>query len=149
MDEIQAYQVDNDAQGNRSELPGDLIFKDVNGDKIINSLDEVPIGYAQNANPYMSYGINGNIGWKGITLTFDFAGATMQTYRRQWEAQIPYQSNGAGPGYLLADVWHHADVYDANSAWIEGTYPAIRKNSTSHINFSKNSFWMTNVNYMR
>jgi hypothetical protein len=97
----------------------------------------------------MSFGLNGNIGWKGVTLSFDFAGATMQSYRRQYEGQIPYQSNGSGPWYLLADVWHQADVYDATSPWVEGTYPAIRKNSTSHINFQKNSFWVTNVNYLR
>lgn len=149
VDEIAAYQIDNDGQGNRSELPGDFIYQDTNGDKIINGMDQVPIGYAEGANPYMSYGINGNVGWKGFTLTFDFAGASMQSYRRQYEAQIPYQSNGGGPWYLIADVWHHADVYDATSAWVEGTYPAIRKNSTSHINFQKNSFWVTNVNYMR
>ncbi|MCX6670708.1 MAG: glycosyltransferase family 39 protein, partial [Euryarchaeota archaeon] len=66
-----------------------VVYQDTNGDKIINSMDQVPIGYAEGANPYMSYGINGNVGWKGITLTFDFAGASMQSYRRQYEAQIP------------------------------------------------------------
>ncbi len=148
MEQIADYQVNNDGQGNRSELPGDFMYQDINGDKIINSLDQVPIGYAEGANPYMSYGLNGEAGWKGITLTFDFAGATMQSYRRQYEAQIPFQSNGAGPWYLLADVWHQADPYDNSSPWIAGTYPALR-NNTSHINFQKNSFWVTNVNYLR
>jgi TonB-linked SusC/RagA family outer membrane protein len=148
-DEIAGYLINNDGQGNRTQLPGDFIYQDTNGDKIINTMDQVPIGYAEGANPYMSFGLNGNIGWKGVTLSFDFAGATMQSYRRQYEGQIPYQSNGSGPWYLLADVWHQADVYDATSPWVEGTYPAIRKNSTSHINFQKNSFWVTNVNYLR
>lgn len=149
MDQIADYKINNDGQGNRSELPGDLMFQDTNHDGIINSMDQVPIGYAEGANPYMSYGLNGQVGWKGLTLTFDFAGGSMQSYRRQWEAQIPYQSDGSGPWYLLGDVWHQADVYDNTSPWVAGEYPAVRKNSTSHVNFNKSSFWVTNVRYMR
>jgi hypothetical protein len=97
----------------------------------------------------MAFGLNGNAGWKGLSLVFDFAGATMQSYRRQYEGQIPYQSNGSGPWYLLADVWHQADPWDNSSPWVAGTYPAIRSTNTSHINFTKSSFWVTNVTYMR
>lgn len=149
IEEISNYQINNDGQGNRTQLPGDLIFQDTNGDKIITTLDQVPIGYAEGANPYMSFGLNGTAGWKGFSLAFDFAGGTMQSYRRQFEAQIPYQSNGAGPGYLLADVWHQEDPYDNTSQWVADTYPAIRSINTSHFNFQKSSFWVTNVSYMR
>ncbi len=149
LEEIADYQINNDGRGNTSHLPGDIKYQDTNGDKIINSLDQVPIGYAQGANPYMGYGITGNADWKGISLRFDFAGATMQTYRRQYEAQIPYQSNGSGPWYLLGDVWHQTDAWDNTSPWVAGTYPAIRSTNTSHMNFSKSTFWVTNVNYLR
>jgi TonB-linked SusC/RagA family outer membrane protein len=149
MEEITDYKINNDGQGNRTQLPGDFKFQDTNGDKVINTLDQVPIGYAEGANPYMAFGLNGTAGWKGFSLAFDFAGATMQSYRRQYEGQIPYQSNGSGPWYLLADVWHQADPWDKNSAWVAGTYPAIRSTNTSHINFQKSSFWVTNVTYLR
>src|SRR5690606_9284669 len=44
-EEIRNHPIDNDGQNNASQLPGDFIYKDVNGDGIINGLDERPIGY--------------------------------------------------------------------------------------------------------
>ncbi len=49
QEEIDNYTVNNDGQGNRTQLPGDFIYKDVNGDGIINGMDERPIGYAEGA----------------------------------------------------------------------------------------------------
>lgn len=150
VDEINNYPINNDGQGNRNMLPGDFIYKDVNGDKIINSLDERPIGYALGAQPYASFGLNTSFAWKGISLTLDFAGATMQSYRRNWELKFPFQNNGSAPEYMFTDRWHQEDPYNNTSKWIAGTYPAVRKNLTSHVNFSRtNDFWVTNVNYFR
>ena len=35
-----------------SEIGGDLIYEDLNGDKIINALDQRPIGYAVGGSSY-------------------------------------------------------------------------------------------------
>src|SRR3546814_779368 len=91
---IDNHTVNIDGQGNRSLLPGDLIFKDVNGDGIINDLDLEPIGYAEGAFPYFNYGINGRVSWKGISVAFDLVGAGMQTYFRDWELKYPFHTNG-------------------------------------------------------
>lgn len=149
MDDINNYNVDNDGQGNRTELPGDFKFQDVNGDHIINSLDQRPIGYAQGAQPYMSFGTNFNFEWKRFTLAIDFAGATMQSFRRTVELLFPFQNNGNSARYMLVDRWHREDPYNPNSAWIPGTYPAIRKDNTTHVNYALNDFWLTNVHYFR
>ena len=148
--EIDSYGINNDGQGNRTQLPGDLIFDDANGDGIINGLDQRPIGYAQGAQPYVSFGLNSHVSFKGITVALDLAGATMQTYLREFEAQIPFQNNGAGVGYLISDAWRRTDPFDANSAWIPGTYPAVRKDVANHVNFAnRNDFWIINVHYLR
>lgn len=149
QEEIDNYQINNDGQGNRTALPGDFKYEDVNGDKIINNLDQRPIGYAQGAQPYMSFGINGSVAWQGITLRFDFAGASMQSYLRDWELRYPFQNNGSSPAYMFQDRWHREDPYDPNSRWIAGKYPAIRKDNTTHINYQVNDFWITNVRYIR
>lgn len=150
QEQIDNHPINNDGQGNRTLLPGDLIYDDVNGDKIINELDQRPIGYAEGAQPYASMGLNTQFGYKGISLIIDFAGATMQTYRREFEAQIPFQNNGAGVGYLITDAWRRTDPFDPNSAWIPGTYPAVRKDNPTHVNYSRrNDFWITNVHYVR
>ncbi|MDO1450387.1 TonB-dependent receptor [Rhodocytophaga aerolata] len=148
--EIDEYTINNDEQGNKTQLPGDFKFKDVNGDGLINFLDERPIGYALGANPYMSFGINGSVAWKGFTLLVDFAGANMQSFLRDWELKIPYQNNGTSPAYMLEDRWHREDPFNADSPWVGGTYPAIRKDNASHVNLSRRSdFWITNVRYVR
>jgi TonB-linked SusC/RagA family outer membrane protein len=147
--EIEGHAIDNDGQGNRTQLPGDFIYKDVNGDGIINGLDERPIGYAEGANPYLSFALNTSFAYKGFTLFMDFAGASLQSFQRNWELKIPYQNNGTSPHFMLEDRWHREDPYDPNSAWIPGTYPAIRKDNSSHVNFRKSDFWITNVRYIR
>lgn len=147
--EIESHPIDNDGQGNRTHLPGDFIYKDVNGDGIINNLDERPIGYAEGANPYLSFALNSSFSYKGFSLFMDFAGASLQSFQRNWELKIPYQNNGTSPHYMLEDRWHRADPFDPNSEWISGTYPAIRKDNSSHVNFRKSDFWITNVRYIR
>lgn len=148
-EDISTYAIDNDGQGNRTELPGDFKYKDVNGDGIINGMDQRPIGYAQGALPYLSFGINGSLAYAGFSLKFDFAGATMQTFMRDWELRYPFQNNGNSPSYMLTDRWHREDPYDPNSKWIPGLYPAIRKDNTTHVNYANNDFWITNVKYIR
>jgi TonB-linked SusC/RagA family outer membrane protein len=149
-DEINNYPVNIDGQGNRSLLPGDFKYKDVNGDGIINNLDERPIGYALGRAPYIGYGLNSMLEWKGISLSLDFSGAGMQSYLRNWEIKYPFQNDGSAPSYMFTDRWHQADPYDKNSPWISGTYPAVRKGFTGHSNFSRtNDFWLTNVRYFR
>ncbi len=153
--EIDNYQINNDGQGNKTQLPGDFKYEDVNGDKIINDLDQRPIGYGLEsrpgipAQPMLSYGINGSVSWKGITLRFDFSGAAMQSYLRDWELRYPFQNNGSSPAYMFTDRWHREDPYDPNSRWIPGKYPAIRKDNTTHVNYRTNDFWLTNVRYIR
>jgi len=149
QEQIDNYDVDNDGQGNRDMLPGDLIYRDANGDKVINGLDERPIGYQEGANPYVSFGLNTSFEWKGFNLAFDFAGATMQTFRREVELKIPFQNNGTSPDFMFEDRWHRADPFNADSEWIPGNYPAIRKDRTNHANFRKSDYWLTNVKYVR
>jgi TonB-linked SusC/RagA family outer membrane protein len=149
QEQIDNYPVNNDGQGNRTHLPGDFIYKDTNGDGIINGLDERPIGYAEGANPYMSYGINGSVAWKGFSLFIDFAGANYQSFQRNWELKFPFQNNGTSPHFMFEDRWHREDPFNADSPWVGGTYPAIRKDYPSHVNNRKNDFWVTNVRYIR
>src|SRR5690606_22332979 len=129
MEDIVNHPINNDGQGNRTMLPGDLIYKDVYEDGIINGMDQRPIGYALGANPYMSFGINGSVSYKGLSLFFDFAGANLQSYTREWELRFPFQNDGTSVDYVFEDRWHQADPFNNDSEWISGTYPAIRRDS--------------------
>lgn len=150
QEEIDNYPINNDGQGNRSMLPGDLIFKDVNGDNLINAMDERPIGYAEGALPYFNYGINLSGQWKGFTVAIDFSGAGMQTYFRDLELRYPFQNSGNSPAYMLGDRWHRVDPFDPHSEWVPGYYPATRRNNNNtHSVYRRSDFWVTNVRYLR
>ncbi|MDN3668520.1 TonB-dependent receptor [Echinicola jeungdonensis] len=147
-EQIENYPVNIDGLGNRNVLPGDFIYEDVNGDGLINGLDERPIGYAEGANPYVSFGLNGSAKYKGFELYFSFAGASMQTFTRNWELRYPFQNNGNSPEFMFADRWHREDLYNPDSEWVAGTYPAIRRFGADHL-YRHNDFWLTNVKYLR
>ncbi|WP_236021433.1 SusC/RagA family TonB-linked outer membrane protein [Algoriphagus oliviformis] len=148
QEHIDNYPVNVDGQGNRNLLPGDFIYNDVNGDGLINGMDERPIGYSEGANPYMSFGFNSSFNYKGFDLFLGFAGASMQTFTRNWELRYPFQNNGTSPDFMFEDRWHRADLYNSDSEWIPGHYPAIRRFGADHL-YRHNTFWLTNVKYMR
>jgi TonB-linked outer membrane protein, SusC/RagA family len=148
--QINNYPVDIDGQGNKTLLPGDLIYKDQNGDGVINDQDNRPIGYPGGKNPITNFGFNISLSWKGFDMNADFSGGANYSYNRSWEMRWPYQNGGA----LLKDIsdshWHRENPADVNSAWIPGKYPAMRFNNGGHSNYNTNStFWLTNVRYLR
>ncbi|WP_029902781.1 TonB-dependent receptor [Prevotella sp. 10(H)] len=147
-DEIRNHPINNDGENNRTQLPGDFIYKDVNGDGIINDMDMRPIGYSEGWAPVMSFGGHIGLEWKGIDLAVDFAGGAMQSWFQDYELRNPFHAGGNSPAYLLEDRWHRADPYDINSEWISGYYPAIRNGNTKP-NDRNSDFWLKNVHYLR
>ncbi|NTS42321.1 TonB-dependent receptor [Flavisolibacter sp. BT320] len=148
QEQINNYTVNIDGQGNRTLLPGDLIYKDVNGDGKINGLDERPIGYG-NANPNINFGLNFTLNWRGFDFAADFSGGAGFTWFQNWETRWPFQ-NGGNFNKIFEDRWHRADLYDVNSPWTPGKYPALRFNQGGHSNNNKTStFWAHNVKYLR
>lgn len=53
--------------------PGDIKYKDMNGDKIINENDMVPMGYNSSC-PEIYYGFNVGLEWKGLGFYAQFQG---------------------------------------------------------------------------
>lgn len=149
MEEIRNYPIDNgDGQNNRTQLPGDIIYKDVNGDGVINSMDERPIGYPQGRAPMLSFGTSIGLQYKNFNLNLDFSGGAMQSWYQDFELRNAFHAGGNSPAYLLTDRWHRADPYDPNSQWIPGKYPAVRKNTS--LNNGRNSdFWLRSVRFIR
>src|SRR5690606_33860740 len=90
MDEIARYPVNIDGQGNTTLLLGDLIFEDSNNDGIINGLDQRPRGFGTNSTPILSFGLNGNFSWSGISLNYSFAGGALYSFNPSADLRIPY-----------------------------------------------------------
>ncbi|OON70097.1 hypothetical protein B0919_04975 [Hymenobacter sp. CRA2] len=73
QDEIRNHAVQQTGtNSSNSTAPGDLKFKDLNGDNVINGSDRTIIG---NPNPKFIYGLTNNLSWKGVELSFFFQGS--------------------------------------------------------------------------
>ncbi|WP_421940441.1 SusC/RagA family TonB-linked outer membrane protein [Pedobacter sp.] len=150
IDEINNYRVNIDGKGNRTLLPGDLIYKDQNGDGVIDGLDERPIGYTTTGQPNVMYGFTIGGSWKNFDFTADFSGGSLYSWNQNWEQRWPFQNTGALLQNFADDSWHRTNLYDLNSPWVSGKYPAMRFNDNQLSNYNKNStFWLHNVSYLR
>ncbi|MCL3779723.1 SusC/RagA family TonB-linked outer membrane protein [Prolixibacteraceae bacterium JC049] len=149
QEQIDNHPINNDGKGNRTMRPGDIIYKDLNGDKIIDWRDTRVIGYPSGL-PLLNYGINISMNWKGFDLYMLWQGAGKYNYYRDWEVQKPAPGDGNSPAFL-ADRWHREDPFDLNSKWIPGKYPSTGSWSPwQNNNYDKPSdFWLHNVNYIR
>lgn len=153
QDQINNYPVNIDGQGNKTLLPGDLIYKDQNGDGVINQYDQRPIGYPEGQQPILNFGFQLAAKWNGFDFKAEFSGGGMYTYERHWEMMWPYQNGGNLLKEFYDNSWHRVDPYDVNSEWIAGKYPALRFNDGAHSNYegmgATSSFWLTKVRYLR
>jgi TonB-linked outer membrane protein, SusC/RagA family len=149
QEQINDYPVNIDGQGNRTLLPGDLIYADVNGDGKINELDERPIGYGTGNQPNINFGFSIAVYYRNFDLHADFSGAAGYTWFANWETRWPFQNDG-NLNTMFLDRWHRENPFDPKSQWIPGKYPALRFNDGGHSNYNRPStFWAVNAKYLR
>ncbi len=136
-----------DNNGNKSLMPGDLRFEDINNDGIINDKDNKPIGHG--STPRMYYGLNLSGEYKGFDLTVFFQGAAGHEVFVSGDVMAPFIQQGLGNGFTIwLDRWHREDPSDMNSKWIPGYMPALRPTGFSS-NESNNTWTMHKANYLR
>lgn len=71
---IDQADIDNSPSQQFGEVsPGDIKYKDQNGDGVINEFDQVALGYNSSV-PEIYYGFNVGAEWKGIGFSLDFQG---------------------------------------------------------------------------
>ncbi len=124
--------------------PGDVKWKDVNGDGIIDNFDMVKVG---NTVPKWTGGINGNFGWKGLSLSykFDYAlGFMAVDWRTPWimgnmqgtyntiqdtkQSWTPDNPNAKYPSYVWADQLGKRNYARSSSLFAyKGDYLAFRE----------------------
>jgi hypothetical protein len=134
-------------------LPGDLKYKDLTGDGKIDQYDQRPIGYG-GGQPNINFGLTFGLAFKSFDFHADFSGGAGYTWFQDFETKWPFQNDG-NLNRIFEDRWHRADMYDLNSAWIPGFYPALRFNQRNHSNYTipnnngPSTFWRHNVKYLR
>lgn len=158
LEEISKYPIQNGAQANIRELPGDFKYADVNNDGVVDDRDMLPMFLGANGtndnqnpagkNPKMNYGLNLNMSYKGFDLNMLWQGAAMYTVRFSEVYAEVLAFRGNTPAYFF-DRWHKADPYDPNSEWVAGKWPASRFNGDVGKMYAESSVWRKDASYAR
>lgn len=98
-------EINNHLKGtvNPSEKPGDIRFKDMNGDGIINDLDRTYIG---NPIPKLSYGLNLSAGYKGFDFSALFQGMQGVDRYNDLKKITDYDSRPFNHSVRVLNSWH-------------------------------------------
>ena len=117
--------------------PGDLKYKDQNGDKVINGSDRVIIG--KNIPDYY-YGFSGDVGYKGFNLSFLFQGVTGvdRYYQNLW--------------YTTAIRYRRAVNAEFLDAWTPENPNSLNPRLTTDANTDNtvaSSYWVQNGSFLR
>ena len=121
--------------------PGDIKYQDINGDGVIDSYDQVPIGNPRN--PELSFGFGGTIGYKGFDLSLFFNGAAITSFYLAGIGFWPYV-DGLGTNNVLREYYDNRWTPETPNA----KYPAIYVGKSTN-NYNVSNHWMKNGNYLR
>lgn len=125
---------------------GDIKYKDMNGDNVIDQYDECPIGYDKNGIPEIMYGFGGTVGYKGFDLTVHFTGTAHATRMITGASMWPY-NDSFGKFNVLKEYYDHRFIVGAadNS---KAKYPAVSDGKNTN-NFQMSTAYLFDASYLR
>ncbi len=122
--------------------PGDLIYKDLNGDGNINIEDQTAIGFPDY--PTYNFGINLNVNVKKFDFNMAWAGATNTSRLLENTLNTPFE--GGTRGLLQTFVDNAWTPETANTA----TLPRLSfAANTTNGNTASSDFWIRDASYLR
>jgi TonB-linked SusC/RagA family outer membrane protein len=121
--------------------PGDVKYKDVNGDGQITIDDQVPIGYSKI--PEIVYGFGIQVDYKGFDLGLFFRGQSHVSYELGG-AYVPFRQ-GVGKGNLFNEAMNRWTVDNPNP---DAQYPRLY-NGTSSNNWQASTKNIYNGSFLR
>ena len=126
---------------NNKMQPGDIKYKDVNGDGYINDQDIVPIGYSNF--PEIMFGLSFGGSWRGLDFSVLFQGATnVSTLPSRRTMRGFYTGTGASKDLLKS--WSQ-ERYEQG---LEIVYPRYSVTNDTH-NYVTSTFWLEDATYLR
>lgn len=136
--------------------PGDIKYRDVNGDGVINSDDRVPLSYGNNV-PRVMFGLGGEFNYKDFTVSLLFKGNTGVNYYRVgmgYDAGwIPFYNGEMGnvlkmvnnPKNRWIPSWYSGDPSTENP---NAMFPRLSYGSNNN-NSQLSTFWKKNGSFLR
>jgi hypothetical protein len=150
QEEIENWDVDQDGDGNSTLRPGDIKYKDLNGDGKITALDQKRIGYG--SFPDMTYAMNLSASYEGLSLNAQFQGASRFHIQVSDIARVPYFNESTPFKYQYEHRWTPDNPKgdnptnsnpDAQIPYVDAT-----GSSWSENNNRTSTFWLKDGTYL-
>lgn len=123
---------------------GDIKYRDINEDEVINELDMVPIGYP--TRPEINYGFGLSSGYKNLDASFFFQGSGNSSFWINSAAMSPFvRSDNLETGlaeFIANDYWSETSQ-NPNASW-----PRLSTYQISNNN-KRNTMFMQNGSFLR
>jgi hypothetical protein len=122
--------------------PGDIRYRDMNGDHVIDQFDEVNI---DGNKPWFFYGISGGFQYKGFNFSVLFQGVqNRKQYLNSWETEYEFGAlNRNGTLYN-----HHLGRWTPETA-ATATYPRLTYGFNQNNHIGNSTFWQHSADYLR
>jgi hypothetical protein len=122
--------------------PGDIKYRDLNSDGVIDQFDETNI---TGNKPMFFYGINAGFQYKGFSLSLLFQGVeNRQFFLNSWETEFEFGALSR-TGQLYN---HHLGRWTPETA-ATATYPRLTYGFNQNNHISATTFWMHSGDYIR
>ncbi|RZF61635.1 SusC/RagA family TonB-linked outer membrane protein [Sphingobacterium corticibacterium] len=129
---------------------GDIKYRDINGDGVINDFDFVPVGH--NSQPQLIYGFGGTFQYKNFDFGYFFQGSALYSFFIDAQAMQPFRRYVPQDRSFLAETRLVESI--ANDYWSESNpnpYAFWPRLSTYEVgsNQHNSTWWLRNGNFLR
>tara|TARA_Y100001934_G_scaffold34154_1_gene38702 strand:- start:1196 stop:3118 length:1923 start_codon:yes stop_codon:yes gene_type:complete len=128
-------------------MPGDIKYKDINGDGIIDINDEVPIGYP--TTPEIIYGFGVSSTYKNFDLSFFFQGSARSSFFIDAYRTSPFiDTSGSAIGNnALLNAWAN-DHWSENDRNLYAAWPRLSDQLIDNNN-RNSTWWLRDGGFLR
>lgn len=121
--------------------PGDVKYKDLNEDKVIDSDDRRYFGYSDN--PEYVFGLNAGVEYKGVDFSMTWTGVTNTSRLMEEDYTSPFGVGGNAPllKYMMHDSWTPENAKHAKM-------PRITRANRA-FNTQASDLWLRDGSYIR
>lgn len=127
---------------------GDIKYKDINGDMVIDENDLVPIGFP--TTPEINYGLGLSVGFKNIDFSCFFQGSARSSFWIDPSTTAPFVDNGVD-GYTTtrAMLQYYADSYwSEDNRDLYALWPRLSERPLNN-NTRTNTWFMRDGSFLR
>lgn len=127
--------------GSGNIRPGDIKYRDINGDGIVDSNDRVPIGLSRT--PEINYGFGISMGYKNFDFSCFFQGISNLSFFMNVSDFAPFINNRNALQFIADNHW------SANNPVAQAEFPRLTTTYNNNNYYQYSTWWMRDGSLLR